>query len=184
MDVNASAALAMFGGAIGTSTTGDAASAVAALKNAQKPGAETKGVAQEKKDPVTITALKQFQAAIGHAKDIKSALRDPRVLNVLLPAMGLSDQLQYPGLVQRALLSDPNDKKGLLASLDSRFKAAAKTLDLKKKGLEALKDPALQKTLTDGYHAQISDLQVRVESFSSIPLLRHTAMPSTASFPT
>ncbi|RYI99427.1 MAG: DUF1217 domain-containing protein, partial [Acetobacteraceae bacterium] len=53
--------------------------------------------------------------------------------------------------VQKALLADPTDPKGLLASLDSRFAAAAKTLDLRNKGLAGLKDPALQKTLTDGY---------------------------------
>ena len=53
--------------------------------------------------------------------------------------------------MQKALLADPADPKGLLASLDRRFAAAAKTLDLRAKGLDALKDPALQKQLTDGY---------------------------------
>jgi hypothetical protein len=65
--------------------------------------------------------------------------------------MGLADQVQYPGLVQRALLSDPNDGKGLLASLDSRFKAAATTLDLKNKGLAGLQNPKMKQNLENGY---------------------------------
>jgi hypothetical protein len=148
---------ALFGtGSTSTSTstssgTGDAASAILALKAAQKSDAEAKGVAQERKDPVTITALKQFETAVAKAKDVKTALQDPRVLAVLLPALGLADQMQYPGLVQKALLADPSDSKGLLASLDSRFKKAAETLDLKNKGLAGLTDAATKTKLTDAY---------------------------------
>ncbi|MFC7543007.1 DUF1217 domain-containing protein [Siccirubricoccus deserti] len=141
----------LFGGTPAAATTGDAASAVLALKAAQAKDAEARGVAAERKDPVTITALQQFQKALDKAKDVNSALRDPRILAVLLPSLGLSDQLQYPGLVQKALMADPADSKGLLAKLDSRFKAAATSLDLRTKGLDALKDPAFQKTLTEGY---------------------------------
>jgi hypothetical protein len=150
MALSAAVASALFGGATST-TTGDAASAVLALKVAQTKNAEARGVVAERKDPVTISALQQFQKALDKAKDVKSALRDPRILTVLLPALGLGDQVQYPGLVQKALLADPADPKGLLASLDSRFKAAATSLDLRSKGLDALKDPAFQKTLTEGY---------------------------------
>jgi len=151
MALSATLVSALFGGTTSTTTTGDAASAVLALRMAQRKDAETRGVAAERKDPVTITALQQFQKALDKAKDVKTALRDPRILNVILPALGLGDQVQYPGLVQKALLADPNDRKGLLANLDSRFKAAATTLDLRTKGLDALKDPTLRKTLTDGY---------------------------------
>jgi hypothetical protein len=151
MALSAALLSSLFGGTATTTTTGDAASAVLALKAAQVKDAETRGVAAERKDPVTITALQQFQKALDKAKDVTSALRDPRILAVLLPSLGLSDQLQYPGLVQKALMADPADSKGLLASLDSRFKAAATSLDLRIKGLGALKDPAFQKTLTEGY---------------------------------
>ncbi|MDN3566257.1 DUF1217 domain-containing protein [Paeniroseomonas aquatica] len=142
----------LFGGSAGSSAgAADAASGLLALKLAQAKGATEKGIARERKDPVTITALKQFDQAIARAKDVKSALQDPRVLAVLLPGLGLSDQMAYPGLVQKALLADPADPKGLLASLDPRFTAAAKTLDLHSKGLAGLKNAALRKTLTDGY---------------------------------
>jgi hypothetical protein len=151
LSLSASLASSLFGGSAGATSSGDAASAIVALKRAQTTGAEAKGVAAERKDPVTITALKQFEAAVAKAKDVKSALQDPRVLAVLLPSLGLADQAAYPGLVQRALLADPKDGKGLLASLDSRFKAAASTLDLKAKGLAGLRDPALLAKLESGY---------------------------------
>lgn len=151
LSLNASLAASLFGGSASGTASGDAASAIVALKRAQAKGAEAKGVAVERKDPVTITALKQFEAAVAKAKDVKSALHDPRVLAVLLPALGLADQAAYPGLVQRALMADPKDTKGLLASLDSRFTAAAATLDLKNKGLAGLRDPALRANLEDGY---------------------------------
>lgn len=151
MALSLSTLSALFGGGSTGSTTGDATSAVLALRKAQTSDAETKGVAAEKKDPITLTALKQFETAVAKARDVKSALADPRVLNVLLPALGLADQAGYPGLVQKALLADPADTKGLLANIDSRFKAAAQTLDLKNKGLAALKDPATLQKLQDGY---------------------------------
>ena len=141
----------LFGGTGSTVMSGDAASGIAALKLAQTTSAATRGIARERQDPVTVTALKQFQAAIAKARDVKTALQDPRVLAVLLPGLGLSDQIPYPGLVQKALLADPADPRGLLASLDPRFATAARTRDLREKGLAGLKDAALQKTLTDGY---------------------------------
>ncbi len=152
MQLSATLVSTLFGGSDSTaSASSDPAAGLAALKAAQASGATEKGVAREKKDPVTITALKQFQAAIGKAKDIKAALQDPRVLNVLLPALGLADQAAYPGLVQKALTADPKDSKGLLASLDKRFTTAAQTLDLKAKGLAGLQDPKLQQKLMDGF---------------------------------
>ncbi|MDB5371653.1 MAG: hypothetical protein JWP04_295 [Belnapia sp.] len=151
MQLNATLISYLFGGG-GTGIAGnDAASGIAALKAAQAKGATDKGVALEKKDPVTITALKQFDVALAKAKDVKSALQDPRILAVILPALGLADQAAYPGLVQKALLSDPADPKALLANLDSRFTSAARTLNLRTGGLAALKGTMLRKQLTDGY---------------------------------
>ena len=153
ISLDASQIATLFGtssGSTGT-TTGDPAAAIRAFRAAEAPGAEAKGIAQENKDPVTITALAQFRKALASAKDIGTALKDPRILAVLLPAMGLADQAAYPGLVQKALLADPNATNGLLANLDSRFKTAATTLNLRTKGLAGLRDPATQTLLTDGY---------------------------------
>lgn len=143
MSINAAIALSLFGGSIGTQQVGDAGQAVALLKRVTTPGAETKAIAQQQKDPVTLTALKQFNAAIAKSTDLKAALGDPRILNVLLPAVGLADQTGYPGLAQRVLLSDLSDKKSLANTLGGAWLNAAKTLDLKNKGLAGLTDPVV-----------------------------------------
>lgn len=159
MSITLSNSASLIAGIFGVSTGGTAAAtatpaqAVALLKQATAPGAEAKGVATEQKDPVVITALAQFKKALGQAKDLNSALRDPRVLNVLLPAFGLSDQTGNPGLAAKALTSDPTATNGLLSNIDSRWKNAASALGLFGKDLSALQDPTLDATITGNYVA-------------------------------
>lgn len=108
-----------------------AGEAVAAFRRVTKAGEEEKGLARERKDTVTLTALAQFRQALDAAPNIDRALSDPRVLKVLMPALGLPDQVGNPGMVKRALLSDPNDTKGVAAQLGTTWKNAAATLNLK-----------------------------------------------------
>ena len=89
-----------------------AGEAVAAFRRVTKAGEEEKGLAREKKDPITITALAQFRQALDAAPNIDKALSDPRVLKVLMPALGLPDQVNNPGMAKRALLSDHKDQIG------------------------------------------------------------------------
>jgi len=117
-----------FGNAAPAASGGDA---VLAFRRITKAGEEEKGLAREKKDPVTLTALAQFRQALDAAPNIDKALSDPRVLKVLMPALGLPDQASNPGLVKRALLSDPKDTKGVAAQLGTTWKNAATTLNLK-----------------------------------------------------
>ncbi len=152
MTLNSILASSLFGYTAPSAGT-DPAAAIALLKRATAPGAEAKGVAREHKDPVVITALAQFDKAMAHAKDVKSALGDPRILAVLLPGLGLADQVNHPGLAQRALVADPTAKKGILTQVDGKWKTAATTLGLFGKGLEALRDPALLQKLKDNYVA-------------------------------
>ena len=129
----------------------DAASAIPALRRALAPGAEEKALARLAKDPQVSRQLDQFNRAVARATDIKAALRDPRVMNVLLPALGMPDAAGQTGLAMRALLSDPKESNGLLARLpDKRWRSAAATLNLKEKGLDALRDPAVQAKLAEG----------------------------------
>jgi Protein of unknown function (DUF1217) len=108
-----------------------AGEAVVAFRRVIKAGEEEKGLAREKKDPVTLTAVAQFRQALEAAPNIDKALSDPRVLKVLMPALGLPDQVGNAGLVKRALLSDPNDKKSVAVQLGTTWKNAAATLNLK-----------------------------------------------------
>jgi len=117
-----------FGNAAPAASAGEA---VAAFRRVTKAGEEEKGLARERKDTVTMTALAQFRQALDAAPNIDRALSDPRVLKVLMPALGLPDQVGNPGMVKRALLSDPNDPKGVAAQLGSTWKNAAATLSLK-----------------------------------------------------
>jgi len=129
----------------------DVATAIPALRRALAPGAEEKALARLAKDPQINRQFDQFAKAVAKATDLKAALRDPRVLNVLLPALGLPDAVGQVGLAVRALTEDPTDPKGLLAKLpDKRWKDAAQTLNLKERGLEALRDPKMQAVLADG----------------------------------
>ncbi len=70
-------------------------------------------------------------------------MQDPRILKVLLPALGLAGQEGNGALVRRALLSDPDDSDGLAAQLGSTWQAAAATLGVHATGLDGLRDSAL-----------------------------------------
>lgn len=152
MDLSLSMVQALFGVSSSTTTsTGSAAIAIPALQRATAEGAEAKGIELEKKDPVSISALAQFHTALDKAGTIEKALEDPRILKVLLPALGLSDQEGNAGLVRRALLSDPNDTEGLAAQLGSTWQAAAETLGVYSTGLDGLRDATLVDNMINGY---------------------------------
>ena len=149
--INAGLALSILGGGQAGPSGGSAALAVPALRRASAPGAEAKGAAEAAKDPQLLRTLARFRDAVARAPDVETALKDPRVLAVVLPAMGLSDAVGKPALAMRALTSDPADPKSLANRLgDSRWLEAAKTLDLSRRGLDALRDPKLQQVLADG----------------------------------
>ena len=117
-----------FGNAARVASAGEA---VVAFRRVTKAGEEAKGLEREKKDPITLTTIAQFRQALDSARTLDKALSDPRVLKVLLPALGLADQINNPGLVKRALLSDPKDPKSIASQLGTTWKNAAATLNLK-----------------------------------------------------
>lgn len=141
----------LFGVSASATASDGAAQAIPALRRATADGAEAKGIAREKKDPVTLSALAQFRTALDKAGSIEKALQDPRILKVILPALGLAGQEGNAGMVRRALLSDPSDEKGLAAALGSTWQAAAETLGVYRTGLDGLRDPAMIDRLTNAY---------------------------------
>lgn len=142
---------ALFGVSSQAAGAGNAATAIPALRRATEAGAEAKGIAQERKDPVSLTALAQFRQALDKAGSIEAALSDPRILKVVMPALGLPDQAGSPALARKALLSDPEDRQGLAARLGATWQAAARTLGVFEAGLDGLRDPAMVQRLSDAF---------------------------------
>ncbi len=129
----------------------DAASAVAAFRRVLKPGEEERALGRIATEPQQKRAMEQFKRAVDRAPDIKAALRDPRVLQVLTTALGIPEGASQTGLATRVLLSDLSDKKSLANTLgDKRWKSAAETLQLAARGLASLRDPKMQAALGDG----------------------------------
>lgn len=120
------------------------------LKLAQKN--EAAGVAREAKDPVVARDIAAFRKAVAGAKDIKTALANPNVLKVLLTANNLADQIAYPALAQKVLLSDPSDSASLVNKLgNSTWLAVTKTYDFAANGLAELQNPKVVATLANAY---------------------------------
>jgi len=129
----------------------DPAGAIAAFRRFQRPNEEARALERLARDPQQTRAMDQFRRAIDRAPDIRAALRDPRVLQVVALAMGIPDGAQQPGLASRALLADPTPTDALVNRLpDKRWKAAAESLRLDQRGLDALRDPEVQARLADG----------------------------------
>lgn len=117
---------------------------------------ETQDVAQTAKAPSVIQAENAFKKAVANSTSITSALRNPAVLNVLLTANGMADQLQYPALAEQALMSNPNDPTSLANQLsDTRWQSLVQTYDFAQNGLSELQDPATQTQLFQQY-AQVT----------------------------
>lgn len=151
MTITLSQVQALFGVPSSTTVSGSAADAIPALRRATANGAEAKGIAREKKDPVTLSALAKFRTALDKADTIEKALEDPRILKVLLPALGLSGQEGNAGMVRRALLSDPEDDAGLATRLGAAWQKAAATLGVHASGLAGLRDSTLVATLSNAF---------------------------------
>jgi uncharacterized protein DUF1217 len=164
---------------------GTAADAIPALRRALASGAESKALARLAKDPQLVREMDAFAKAAAKATDVKAALRDPKILNVLLPALGLPDAVGQAGLALRALTADPKDADGLLARLtDSRWKEAAATLNLRERGVAALRDPKVQASLAEGLRrlAWRNELEAGQPGVGDAVLFRQRAASATTAY--
>ncbi|MBY0339394.1 MAG: DUF1217 domain-containing protein [Acetobacteraceae bacterium] len=129
----------------------DPSAAIAAFRRATADGAEARALERLSREPQQRRAMEQFRRAVERAPDAEAALRDPRVLTVLAVALGIPEAAGQAGLARRALLADPNERDGLLARLpDGRWREAAASLSLKRRGVATLRDPAVQARLAEG----------------------------------
>lgn len=149
---NADAALltTLYGGGTTTSQGASGQSPVQALLSAQQnQTADVKLTAQQ---PDVKTTIAAFTKAASGARSLTAALNNPAVLNVLLTANGMSDQIGNTALAVKVLtsnLSDPNSLANVLT--DTRWKTLAQTYNLSVNGLKVLQNPSTIAAITQGY---------------------------------
>ena len=140
----------LYGNGSASGTTSSGVSPVTALQTAQ--ATETAGVAATAKQADVQTAMAAFTKAVDSATSVTQALNNPAVLNVLLTANGMSDQIGNTALAVNVLTSNLNDSNSLANVLtDSRWQTLAQTYNLNANGLKALQSPSVIASITQGY---------------------------------
>ena len=123
---------------------------IGALKAAESNSSQA--IARTAAEPSVARDIATFRAQVAKATSPASLLQDQTVLKVLLTANGLGDQVQYPALAKKALLSDVDDAKSLANQLDySSWKSTTALFNFANKGLAVLQNPKVIDTLANGY---------------------------------
>jgi hypothetical protein len=113
---------------------------------------QTQDIATTAKQPAVQRTIAAFDAALSTATTPAALLQNPAVLNVLLTANGLADQIPYTALAQKALLSNPADSNSLVNQLtDTRWAPVVKLYNFATQGLTVLQNPKVQATLANAY---------------------------------
>ncbi len=147
-DASSSLLATLYGQNATTSRSGQ--SPMQALSAAEKN--QTRDVARTAAQPLVKRAIDAFTRAVAKATTVDGALRDPAVMEVLMTANGLADQLPRAALARKALSSDLTNPDSLANTLtDSRWKQAAQTFDFAHKGISVLRDPRVVARLADAY---------------------------------
>ena len=143
-----------FGNGGSSGTTASGIPPITALQSARKN--ETAGVAATEKQASVQTAMDAFTKAVDSATSVTQALDNPAVLNVLLTANGLSDQIGNTALAVNVLTSNLSDSNSLANVLtDTRWKTLAQTYNLNANGLKTLQSSSVQSAIAQGY-AQVT----------------------------
>jgi hypothetical protein len=142
--------LATLYGLAGQTAGSSGQNAATALKSAELN--QTKQIGVTAKQPAVQRAINAFTAGVSSAKSVQQLLANPAVMQVLLTANGLADQIPYTALAVKTLQSNVNDTKSLVNKLtDTRWKAVVQTYDLANKGLSIIQDPKVMSTLANAY---------------------------------
>ncbi|HEY8290432.1 MAG TPA: DUF1217 domain-containing protein [Acetobacteraceae bacterium] len=121
-----------------------------ALQSAEQNQAQD--VTMTAAQPQVSRAIQAFTAAVKSATSVQQLLGNPAVMQVLLTANGLADQIPYTALAQKALTSNLSDPQSLANTLtDTRWKSAAQTYDFAAKGLAVIQNPSVISTITNAY---------------------------------
>src|SRR3984957_12810520 len=123
---------------------------VTALTSAEQ--GQTKDIKATAADPAVKRAVDAFTAGVSKAKTVQQLLTNPAVMQVLMTANGLADQIPYTALAQKTLQSKVNDPKSLANMLaDTRWKSVVQTYDFANKGLSVIQNPKVLSTIANGY---------------------------------
>ncbi len=143
----------LLGAIFNTGTTGVSLSGqnpITALTNAETN--QTQDIKATAAEPAVQRAVAAFTKAVQSATSPQQLLSNPTVMQVLLTANGLADQIPYTALAQKTLLSNANDPKSLASQLsDTRWKPVVQTFDFANKGLSVIQTPSVISTITNAY---------------------------------
>jgi hypothetical protein len=113
---------------------------VVALRSAEQNQAQD--IKATGAQPAVQLAIKQFTQAVKSATSVTQMLSNPAVMNVLLTANGMKDQIGYTALATKTLTSNLSDPKSLANRLtDTRWKTLAQTYNFGANGLAAIQNP-------------------------------------------
>ncbi len=105
-----------------------------------------------REDPLVKREIEYFTEKLEEAEDPEEFLDDPRIITFLTKSLGMRDQAQNLALVQRGLLSDPEDPESLANRLvDTRYADAAKVFEFSIQGLDKLRSKEVFDTIVQGY---------------------------------
>lgn len=126
---------------------------VQALTNAAQM--QTQEVTLTSQQPAVARAISQFESAVKSATSPAQLLANPDVMNVLLTASGMSDQIGFTALATQALLSNPADPNALVNQLsDTRWLTVNQTYNFATQGLSVIQTPSVLATIANGYAEQ------------------------------
>jgi hypothetical protein len=113
---------------------------------------QTQDVKATAAQPDVKTAIAAFTKAVNSAKSITQLLSDPAVMNVLLTANGMSDQIGYTALATQALTSNLSDSSSLANTLsDTRWKTLAQTYNFAANGLTSIQNASAIASIANAY---------------------------------
>ena len=126
---------------------------VQALQVAQQN--QSQDIAMTAAQPATARAIAAFASGVQSATSPAQLLANPNVMNVLLTASGMSDQIGNTALATQALLSNPADANALVNQLsDTRWLTVNQTYNFATQGLSVIQTPSVIATITNGYAEQ------------------------------
>ena len=143
----------LLGAVYSTGTTGVGLSAqnpITALNNAEAN--QTQDIKTTAAEPAVQRAVAAFTKAVQTATSPQQLLSNPTVMQVLMTANGLADQIPYTALAQKTLLSNVNTTGSLVNQLtDTRWKPVVQTYDFANKGLSVIQTPSVVATVANAY---------------------------------